>query len=395
MSFLCLALISCPQVHVAPTPHLAAPCAPAPLDCTGVVSPYTGTASATWTDLFDRDRNWTGADGVYSIPLDGDERPCSGHFGRTYFTFSDTFIGLVDAFGQRSSGTVLVNNTGMLLTGGSPVPAQAEFLVHLPPSGPEALVVPDTAPDHWFWPMDGLTHRGELFLFALRLRPDSAGFGFAIDGVSLLRGDATADQPLVAAEQAAVPSFGIPGGQPVTFGRAVLVNTQAAGAPVPDGYVYVYGLREQPFDKQLLISRVLPDQVADPDAYRYWNGSSWGQDPTASAGIASALSSEFSVSPLADGRFLLVYQQLDFLSRDIAVAYAPRPAGPFGDAIPVYTMPEPDFDPDVFTYGAKAHPHLSSPKKLLISYHVNTFDFFDHFANADIYRPRFIELPLP
>ena len=38
---------------------------------------------------------------------------------------------------------------------------------------------------------------------------------------------------------------------------------------------------------------------------------------------------------------------------------------------------------------------LSSPKKLLISYHVKTFDFFDHFANADIYRPRFIELPLP
>jgi len=48
-------------------------------------------------------------------------------------------------------------------------------------------------------------------------------------------------------------------------------------------------------------------------------------------------------------------------------------------------------------YGAKAHPHLSAPGELLISYHVNTFDFWENFSagGVDIYRPRFIKLPLP
>ena len=44
--------------------------------------------------------------------------------------------------------------------------------------------------------------------------------------------------------------------------------------------------------------------------------------------------------------------------------------------------------------GAKAHPALSGPDKLLISYHVNTFEFDEHYQNADIYRPRFITVPL-
>jgi len=43
-----------------------------------------------------------------------------------------------------------------------------------------------------------------------------------------------------------------------------------------------------------------------------------------------------------------------------------------------------------FVYNAKAHPHLSGMEDLLISYNVNTSDFFELFNNADSYRPRFI-----
>ena len=39
-----------------------------------------------------------------------------------------------------------------------------------------------------------------------------------------------------------------------------------------------------------------------------------------------------------------------------------------------------------------AHPHLSKPGELLISYNVNTLNFWDHFNYADIYRPRFINI---
>src|SRR3989442_1562311 len=81
--------------------------------------------------------------------------------------------------------------------------------------------------------------------------------------------------------------------------------------------------------------------------------------------------------------------------RDVAGRYGGSPIGPWGSAIPVYHAPEPDIDPaNVYTYNAKGHPHLSRPGEMLISYNVNTFDFNENINNADIYRPRFIRLPL-
>jgi len=41
---------------------------------------------------------------------------------------------------------------------------------------------------------------------------------------------------------------------------------------------------------------------------------------------------------------------------------------------------------------SKAHPHLSKPDELLVSYNVNTISFDMHLRKGDIYRPRFISL---
>ncbi len=46
-----------------------------------------------WTALFDRDSGWTGADGIYSIPLTGVDVPSGAAKSYTLFVFSDTFIG--------------------------------------------------------------------------------------------------------------------------------------------------------------------------------------------------------------------------------------------------------------------------------------------------------------
>ena len=43
-----------------------------------------------------------------------------------------------------------------------------------------------------------------------------------------------------------------------------------------------------------------------------------------------------------------------------------------------------------FTYNAKAHSHLSTPGRLLISYNVHNLEALGE--NADIYRPRFVWL---
>ena len=54
-----------------------------------------------WEALFNRTSGWTGADGIYSIPISGDESPGSAAETSTLFVFSDTFIGEV---GPMASG---------------------------------------------------------------------------------------------------------------------------------------------------------------------------------------------------------------------------------------------------------------------------------------------------
>jgi hypothetical protein len=109
---------------------------------------------------------------------------------------------------------------------------------------------------------------------------------------------------------------------------------------------------------------------------------------------ADHLSSEFSVTPLPDGRFLMVFSYDDAFGNTIRARYANTPIGPWSAPITLYTMPEADLTPNTFVYGAKAHPALSRPGELLISYHVNSFEFSELYQNADIYRPRFITVPL-
>ncbi len=392
---LCAPLLACAAAAQATTPGAPAAeacgCRPAPLVGPAAIAPYSAVPRDDWTALFDQSSGWTGADGVYSIPLSGDERPCTGRGSRTFFTFSDTFIGEVDEFGKRLPGTVMVNNTQALLDGALPLQESIEFFWKTDGTGAAlAMVDADSPAGAFFWPQDGLVVDGVLRLFAMRMVPAATEFGVEIAGVSQLAWTVDAGAPFAAYTQTKTPLKK----DLDCYGRAVLPNTEEAHAPFPNGFVYVYGLRELPLNKELLVARVSPQAFDNFTAYRFWDGAGWSADMAAAAPIVPRLSSEFSVSPLADGRFILTYQQDDFLGPDITVRIGTSPIGPFGPAIPVYTIPDTAADPDLFAYGSKAHPHLSRPDRLLISYHLNTFDFADHFEDADIYRPRFVELPL-
>src|SRR5690606_11678947 len=155
------------------------------------------------------------------------------------------------------------------------------------------------------------------------------------------------------------------------------------GAPGPDAYVYVYGVDEPPFIKRLIIARVRPADFLDFSAWRFYDGAGWSPDVADAARITSRVSNELSLSPLPGGGYALVFQ-LDTIGRDVAGRTAPTPVGPFGPIRKLYEAPEPAMLRGVYTYNAKAHPHLSAPGTLLISYNVNTSEFFDHFQYADI-----------
>jgi len=84
--------------------------------------------------------------------------------------------------------------------------------------------------------------------------------------------------------------------------------------------------------------------------------------------------------------------QLDTIGRDVVGRVASSPIGPFGPTRRIWRCPEPDRWPGAWCYNAKAHPHLSGPGELLISYNVNTRSLEDLLGVAEIYRPRFIRV---
>ncbi|RMH00905.1 MAG: DUF4185 domain-containing protein [Planctomycetota bacterium] len=349
-----------------------------------------------WTAVFDRDHGWTGADGIYSIPLDGDER--IGADGRTFWVFSDTFIGDVDAQGNRLPGTVLVNNTVAFLPGrAGPAPDQIVFAWGGTPTAPAAMFVPDTphaAADDFYWLKDGIAIGDRLHLFAGRFNKNPPPFSRR--GVSLITIPLDDRPPFPRASQRETPFWRdeTPGRGQLALGGAILDNSPEAGAPQPDGFVYVYGVQEDPLNKKAIVARVPRADFARFDRWRFWDGGGWSPNFDDSRPVASRISTEMSVTPLPDGRFLMVFM-LDTISRHVAVRTAPAPEGPWSDFTIVYTAPVRPDPPGLFTYHAKAHPHLSEPGELLISYNVNTTgSFWDHFRYADIYRPRFIRLVL-
>ena len=360
------------------------------------VTPWSAVAAPDWTAMFERTSGWTGADGVYSFPLDGNDALGSATAAsRTFFTFSDTFVGDVDATGKRVN-EVMVNNTNAILAGNAP--GAITFDVRADAAGkPVSMVVPPQA-GMWIWPNDGLVQDGTIYMTGLRMKTGSGGaFNFATDGMVWLTASASDPVPfggsytVTDAPMLYSPAAGSNGD--ITFGMAVMPLTRTAHALHPDGYVYVYGVRNDDGDKKLLVARVRQAQLLSAAGYTYWNGRKWVKDITKSAPIADRMASEFSVTPLPDGRYVNVFQ-LDALSTTIAVRYAASPTGPWGDAIPVYKCPDTTIAKQVYTYGAKAHPHLSAAGELLISYHVNSFSFAQNVKNADIYHPRFIRLPL-
>lgn len=358
----------------------------------------TATPAPAWSALFERTSGWTGADGIFSVPLDGHDAP-GGASGTTAFLFSDTVIGEVLPNGSRAEGAQIVNNTMARLSGGAPDPARIEFLWRTEGEAPRAVFEPETpgaGPDAWYWNQDGVVSGGTFYSFFLRLGPAGGGFPFEVVGVNLVSfpvADILNGGLPVNVEQRDTPLFRPDQSERgnIQFGAGLLLNTAEAGAPHPDGYLYVYGVQNEA-TKKLLVARVSPKDLADFGAWRFWDGTEWSPSLDAAAPVTDRISNELSVTPLADGRYLLVFQR-DSFAPWTAARVGQSPVGPWGEVTNLYECPEAATDPDTFCYNAKAHPHLSEPGELLVSYNVNTFDFFgDFFRDASIYHPRFIRI---
>lgn len=358
-----------------------------------------------WTRLFRRHEGWTGSDGIYSIPLNGLEAPGRASASRTLLLFGDTFVGSVDKrTGERKDWT-MINNSLAILYGDRPEEERVSFRWGLRDGKPDSAIVPATprglaVEGAYYWLQDGTSVGGKFHCFPLIVGPNPngpEGFEFEVHGVALVSAPMGEDGPeLDRQEQTDTPFyFRSAAGHTTYFGAAVLPLTEEAGAPNPDGFVYVYGLQQDGGTK-LVAARVPEGELERAPSWTFWNGSEWTERKEDCAPIAPETSTELSVTPMTggwlDGKYVVIFQQGGIQGNRVAAYVGDSPAGPFETAIPLYACFEQKEGNGIYTYNAKAHPHLSRPGELLVSYNVNTTSWDAHTRHGGIYRPRFIRV---
>jgi hypothetical protein len=227
-----------------------------------------------------------------------------------------------------------------------------------------------------------------LFLNQVEKTDDNSVFGFRSVGL-WLGTVANVDKPpeLWRVEQVKMSNAVFSTDHMLAWGAAVL--------RVGDDF-YVYGTDERrgkgPPNRQMVVARVPAASIGTFAAWRYFRDGVWGEDFRHASHLAGDIASDYSVTPLGK-RYLAIYTERG-LSPRIMGRIADRPSGPWSAPAVLYECPEMSRDKRLFCYGAKAHPALSSGQDLVVSYAVNSFDFWQVAREARLYWPRFVRVTL-
>lgn len=375
---------------------------------------YTVAPDDEWTALFYNNSGVAGPagfDGMNSIPLSGSDAYNPQGKGATVFTVGDTLVGSIDPVtGLRSKDTYMIHNGFVMLKGNHPVPANLSYCYGDNNGKLATLMIPEPEwvgnVESLYWPFDGIAFIKAMNVFADELNWDHDTGGLTNESVwnmSVLK-----SLPFGKITQTRVPLFfpGTADRSLITYGSCVFPNTVSGGSPSPDGYIYIFGCREDKdgsFPNYKVISARVPQRKYGNIAHwRYWDGKKWGKDPVAAAPLADHASNELNVGwirrPDGTPKIVLTYMK-DVFSGWLTARVAstdPKKGFRFSDPVFFYQTPEPASDPtgNVFTYGAKAHPHLSPRGEILVSYNVNSFDNAQNWTYGNIYHPRFVRVTL-
>lgn len=387
---------------------LIASCSPKMAQHTQVPSADQGQiglvqSDAGWDKLLTRNAGWFGGDGIFAIPLDGAEYKQATEKTKTMFLFSDSVV--ADSIGEtiQRKDFVMVHNCIAYLDGGEPDPDKFKFFINKDAKGqPTSLFVPNTPhskPNEYYWLGDGFVNVEQdstLYIFAYPVKDTiipGSFFEFDQTGVNLIAIPKGSKPPFKEQRQLETPFFfPMENWNKATMGSGIMVNTAWAGAPNPDGYIYILGAGGT--NVGLVMARVKPKQFDQFDKWEFAKGTEWTTDYTQAKPVTRFTSNEMSLSPMPDGRFILAHQYFG-MDNEVAVQIAKNPAGPYFPLRKVWKCREWESDLDYFAYNAKGFPHLSKPGELLIAYNVNSMDFWaDILREPRLCRPRFFRLKL-
>ncbi|MEU6143715.1 DUF4185 domain-containing protein [Streptomyces sp. NPDC047081] len=352
----------------------------------GKVSADAGltTEFARYGDDATQTDDWTGGDGTHSVRLPD---------GRVLWLFSDTYLGQVhrppnpvgESYAWRDTAAPLVRNSAVVMDGKGRLQSTLS-----------APLFPDPAPDQWRWPVAARVEprspgssesvvRVLLWVRTAGQSPWIYGVPTATEVATLSLPDLKVESVVKVLDQSLVPDpsrrllFGTTlvsrGGWTYVFGGD---DGQAVARPASSAYV----------------ARVPEGRLADPSAWRYWDGSGWGLKPRALRG--AKVGSAFSVVQVR-GTYVLFTMATGAAGLTTVTSYwSCSPTGPWHG-------PTKSFSPSLPTsgvaaYNPQAHPELDGDGRLVLSYDVNWLETTGASAsinaNVSLYRPRFVTVRL-
>ncbi len=332
---------------------------------TSATAAFTGIAADTLTAMFrtygDTSGQWLGADRTASVRLPD---------GRLLWLFSDTFLGRPAADGSRPASAPLIHNSAVVQDGNT----LGATIRGGSPGAPTSLI--STGEENEFaWIGDASISAGSVQVLANRYGSTGAG---PLD--HRLRGTVLA-------------TLGLPGLSTERVERLPLGDRVSWGSEIlPSGdHTYVYGTEAAGTMKFAHVARVTGTDLRAP--WEFWTGSGWSPREAESSRVLSGVGTNYGVHR-AKGRYVLVTHENNLIFSADFVAYtADSPTGPFTG--PRYLFRAPETAAGHIVYDADLHPGLSRPGKLLVSYNVNNLDDRVAYSDANIYRPRFVEVDWP
>lgn len=304
------------------------------------------------------DSGWTGADASWSARLPD---------RRIVWLFGDTFIGGVDQNGCRIRGTPLIHNSVVVQT----LDGSMRTIIGGNAHRPEALV-PGTTDDDWYWPGPPVVADGVLEVpMAHILRTGPGDWQFKAIGTSLATFSLD-DLQLLSLRPLVTPPRVNMASAAVTAGR----------------YTYVYGTRDYPDGhKDAYLARTPARQLSG--RWLYWKGSGWSASAARARPVLAGVSNQFSVIRTASGWRLVTQIPM---TRAIVAYVGASPIGPWRAGALVAAAPD---IPHAFTYNATVHTEFSHGGWWVIGVNVNGRDMDHVFADADLYKPRFLSVRIP
>ncbi|MFI7602331.1 fibronectin type III domain-containing protein [Actinoplanes sp. NPDC049681] len=324
-----------------------------------------GIAADELTAMFQRygdtSGTWLGADRTASVPLPD---------GRTLWLFSDTYLGSPGADGSRPRTSGLIHNSAIVQTGTELGPLRSG-------GTPErrASLVPTEPDDEFSWVGDAAVTGGTVQVLVNRYRRTGAGpLDHRLTGTGLA-------------------TFELPGLALGTVRELPLGTTISWGSEVmPDGeWTYVYGTEAAGAMKFAHLARVHGTDLTH--SWEFWTGSAWSTTESESARLLSGVGTNFGVRRVGGYYVLVTHENNLTFSADFVAYTATSPTGPFGG--PHYLFSAPEVRAGHIVYDADLHLDLARKGRLLISYNVNDLDLAVTYADASIYRPRFVEVEWP